>query len=89
MKQNWLTSHSKALRENGFWIGRIQNALLKGTDLHSVLQYEKMVKSMSPAQVQAAAKHYFNTANYVQVVLYPEKPAAAVAAPASTAATVN
>ncbi|HEU4851121.1 MAG TPA: insulinase family protein [Telluria sp.] len=87
VKQNWLTSHSKALRENGFWIGRIQNSLLKGTDLRSVLQYEKMVKSMTPAQVKAAAKHYFNTDNYVQVVLYPEKATTeAVAAPAPAAA---
>ncbi|HEY1042798.1 MAG TPA: insulinase family protein [Telluria sp.] len=85
VRQNWLTNHTKAMRENGYWLGIIQNALLKGTSMHSVLKYEQMVKALTPAQIQAAAKQYFNTANYVQVVLYPEKERAA-AATATTAA---
>ncbi|MFD2365953.1 M16 family metallopeptidase [Pseudoduganella sp. GCM10020061] len=88
VKQAWLINHTKSVRENGYWLARIQNALLKGTDLHSVLKYEEMVKSLTPAQVQAAAKRYFNTGNYVQVVLYPEK-AVANAAPVSAPAAAS
>lgn len=76
VKQNWLTNHSKALRENSYWLSRIQSSLLKENDLRNVLRYEQMVKSVTPAQLKEAARRYFNTANYVQVVLYPEQAAA-------------
>ena len=74
VKQGWLTNHAKALRENSYWISRIQDSLLQGTDLHELLRYEERVRSMTPADVKAAANRYFDTDNYVQLVLYPEKP---------------
>ena len=73
MKQNWIQSHQKSLRENGYWINHLQTALLHRTDPASILSYEKQVAAITPAQVRDAAKRYFNLNNYVQVVLYPEK----------------
>jgi zinc protease len=75
VKQNWLQSHQKSMRENGYWLGRLQNAILNGTDPASILRHEKMVESITPEDVKAAAQRYFNKENYVQVVLYPEKDA--------------
>lgn len=73
VKQNWIQSHQKSLRENGYWINHLQTSLLHQTDAASILSYEKQVAAITPAQVRDAAKRYFNLNNYVQVVLYPEK----------------
>ena len=73
VKQNWNTSHRKALRENGYWLSRLQGAALNGTDPASAfLKYEQRVASVKPADLQAAARRYFNMENYLQLVLYPE-----------------
>ena len=73
VKQNWLTNYPKALRENGYWLGRLQSSLQNGTDPASILGYEKQVAAITPGELQTMAKRYFNTDNYVQVVLNPEK----------------
>ena len=74
VKQNWLTAHRKNLRENGFWLGRLQSAALYGTDpATTILDYEKQVAAITPEDLQATAKRYLQRDNYVQLVLYPEK----------------
>lgn len=74
VKQNWLTAHRKNLRENGYWLGNLQNAALYGDDPATyLLDYEKQVAAITPEDIQAAAKRYLKRDNYVQVVLYPEK----------------
>ncbi len=73
VKQNWLQLYQKGMRENGFWLGYMQGALLNGTDPANILEYEKMVAQVSAADLKSAAQRYFDTANYVQVVLQPEK----------------
>ena len=73
VKQNWIQNYRKALRENGYWLGRIQSSLMDGTDPAALLTHEERVNALSAAEVQDAARRYLNTENYVQVVLYPEK----------------
>ncbi len=73
VRQNWLSNHRKNLRENSFWAGRLQSAALHGTDPATVLNYEKQLAAIHPADLQAAAKLYLKRDNYVQVVQYPEK----------------
>ena len=73
VKQNWLTSHRKNLRENGFWLGRLQSAALYGNDPARLLDYEKQVAAITPQELQAAAQRYLKRDNYVQVALFPEK----------------
>jgi zinc protease len=77
VKQNWIQNHRRALRENGYWLGRIQSALLDGTDPHEILTHEERVNALTAAEVQDAARRYLDTENVVQVVLYPEKKAEA------------
>lgn len=76
VKQNWHTTHRKSLRENGYWLGRLQSATLYGTDPATLLDYERQVDAVTPAQVQQAAQRYLRRDNYVQVVLLPEVTAA-------------
>lgn len=76
VKQNWHTTHRKSLRENGYWLGRLQSATLYGTDPANLLDYDRQVDAITPAQVQQAAQRYLRRDNYVQVVLLPEVTAA-------------
>ena len=89
VKQNWIQNHRKALRENGYWLGRIQSALLDGTDPAAILTHESRVQALTLAEIQDAARRYLDTNNYVQVVLYPEKKAAAQPAQAPKEAPVT
>ncbi|WP_317205363.1 M16 family metallopeptidase [Janthinobacterium sp.] len=73
VQENWLKNHSKSMRENGYWLNRLQAAQVQGSDPATILDYEAKVKALKPAELQAAAQRYFNMDNYVQVVLYPEK----------------
>jgi zinc protease len=73
VKQNWLTAHRKNLRENTYWLGRLQTAVLYATDPATILDYEKQVAAVTSADLQAAAQRYLKRDNYVQVVLFPEK----------------
>jgi len=83
VKQNWIQNYRRALRENGYWLGRIQSALLDGTDPADILTHEQRVNALTAGEVQEAARRYLNTENYVQVVLYPEKKVEAVEKPAN------
>jgi len=85
VKQNWIQNYRRALRENGYWLGRIQSALMDGTDPQSILTHEARVAALTAAEVQEAARRYLDNNHYVQVVLYPQKAAAkeAVAQPAA------
>jgi zinc protease len=82
VKRNWVEGHRKALRENGYWLSHLQTAQTEGTDPASILTFEKQIDALTADDIKAAARRYFDTQNYVQVVLYPEKAAGAVAASA-------
>jgi len=73
VKQNWILDHRKSMRENGYWMGRIQSALIDGSDPAVILDYEKRIESITAADLKLAARRYFDLRNYVQVVLKPEK----------------
>jgi zinc protease len=72
VKQNWLTQHRQDLRENRYWLGKLQTAELYKTDPATLLDYEKQVAAIAADDVKAAAHRYLKRDNYVQVVLYPE-----------------
>jgi zinc protease len=71
-KRNWHVSHARALRENGAWVGNLVSSLLNGTDPARILTIGDEVDALTVADVQKAAQRYFDTSNYVQVVLNPE-----------------
>jgi zinc protease len=71
VKENWTTNYRKALRENGWWLVNLQQAVVNRTDPKLMLRQNEMIASLTAADVQAAAKRYFDFNNYVQVVLHP------------------
>lgn len=73
VRQIWLQNHQKSLRENSYWVARLQSSLMNGTDPARILDYEKRVNALTADEVKNAARRYLDMRNYVQVVLYPEK----------------
>jgi zinc protease len=76
VKRIWGQSWSNNLRSNGFWLSQLSRAELYGTDPHRILDQMQRAAAVSAEDVKRAAQRYFNTDNYVQVVLNPETPAA-------------
>jgi len=72
VKTGWIQNHRRSLRENGYWVANLQSALTEGTDPASILSVEKQVQALTADDIKAAARRYFDTRNYVQVVLNPE-----------------
>ncbi len=73
VKQIWTTTYRKNLRENSYWLNRLQSAALYQTDPEAILKYEAQVAAITPADLQAAAQRYLNRDNYFLAVLKPEK----------------
>ena len=72
VKENWSVNNRRALRENGYWLNYLDSAYANGQDPATILTFEQRAAAVTPADVQAAAKRYFDFDNYVQMVLYPE-----------------
>jgi zinc protease len=77
VKQSWSKNYRKALRENDYWLGRLQTSVMQGSDPALILTFEKRTNAITAEDLKQTARRYFNMDNYVQVVLYPEKPQAA------------
>jgi zinc protease len=77
VKENWSVNHRRALRENNYWLNQLDSAYTNGLDPASVLTFDQRAAAVTPADVQAAAKRYFDFDNYVQMTLYPEAKQAA------------
>jgi zinc protease len=73
VKRTWAQSWQRSLQTNAFWAAALGGAELYGTDPHRVLDQMQRAATISLEDVKLAAQRYFNTGNYVQVVLNPEK----------------
>jgi zinc protease len=73
VKASWIKGYRKGMRENGYWMASLQNAFFNNNNPEDILTYESRVNALTVADLQQAAQRYFDTNNYLQVVLYPEK----------------
>jgi predicted Zn-dependent peptidase len=61
------------LKQNSYWLGNIVGREQAGEDVGGLVgPYEEMIKKLTPAQIQEAAKTYLNVSNYARFVLLPE-----------------
>jgi zinc protease len=75
VKEQLLREHEVEVKQNAYWVGNIQARDAAGEDIAGLsTAYEEMIKNLTAAQIQAAAKQYFNTKNYARFVLLPETP---------------
>ena len=59
------------VQNNKFWLGAIQSSLMLGTGLDDLTK-EGFIDKISSEEIRRVAGQYFNTDDYLQVVLYPE-----------------
>lgn len=64
--------HETALRENGYWLGQIAGALLRGERPGAFLDYNALVNALTPGSIAAATRLFLNRDRYVRVTLLPE-----------------
>ncbi|MBR9974949.1 MAG: insulinase family protein [Bacteroidetes bacterium] len=62
-----------SMKENGFWLGRMQASLTNNDPLDEWLDYQSKIDGLTLEALRAAAQQYIDFDNYVQVVLYPDK----------------
>ncbi len=73
VKEQILRGREVETRQNNYWVANIMSRDEAGEDLVGLTSvYDEMVKRLTPAMLQDAAKQYFNTSNYARFVLLPE-----------------
>ncbi len=60
-------------KSNGYLLSNISSRYEYGEELGTFFGIADLYKQLTPAMIQAAAKTYLNTNNYVKVTLFPEK----------------
>jgi len=55
VQQNWLVAYRKSMRENQFWLGQLQAAVLYNDDFARLLDYEKRVMALTADDIKNAA----------------------------------
>ncbi len=74
VKEQLLREHEVEVKQNAFWLGNIAARLHYGEDPAGLdSAYTAMIDALTGAQLQAAARQYFNTKNYAKFVLLPEE----------------
>lgn len=65
--------HETALRQNGFWLGRLQSAKLLDRDPLLILKREERIAALTRENIREAFRKYFPLDRYTVVTLLPEK----------------
>ena len=61
------------LKTNAYWRANIAGRDQAGEDIAGLLEpYDRMIRNLSPAQIQQAAVKYLDTRNYARFILLPE-----------------
>jgi zinc protease len=72
VKSQWREKYRVSVKENSYWSGQLTNVLFWNRDKGHVLDYEKWIDSLTPADIQQTAKLLFDGKNEFISVLNPE-----------------
>jgi zinc protease len=74
VREQIIRSREVEVKQNSYWLSNIMAREQAGEDIGGLLgAYDDMVRKLTPAQIQAAAKQYLNVSNYARFLLVPEK----------------
>jgi len=73
VKETMIRERETQVKENSFWLAYIQNHYLNGNKILSLEEYKDFVNSFTIKDIQAVAKKYLDTENYVRVALTPKE----------------
>src|SRR5205085_4441267 len=63
VKEQLVRGREVQLKQNSYWLGNIAGRDQAGEPLEGLLEpYDAMIRALTPAQIQEAARLYFNTA---------------------------
>ena len=65
-------SYETALKQNAYWLGRLQRLHLLGSDPQDILTRPARIDALTPAVLQDTFKKYFPLDRYTVVTLVPE-----------------
>jgi zinc protease len=71
-KETARRTYETSVKQNGFWLGRLQSAKLLGRDPLLILSRLQRIESVTPAVLQDTFKKYFPQDRYTVVTLVPE-----------------
>jgi zinc protease len=72
VKENRRREHETNLRENGFWLSRLETYRIHGVDLREILEIDERIEALDAASIADAARRWIDPARYVRVTLSPE-----------------
>jgi zinc protease len=72
-KETARRTYETSIKQNNFWLGRLQSAKLLGRDPTLVLHRLERIDAVTPAILQDTFKKYFPMNRYTVVTLVPEK----------------
>ncbi len=73
VKETMIRERETQIKENSFWLSYLQNHYLFGNAILSLGEFKDYVNSFTIKDIQAVAKKYLDTGNYVQVALTPKE----------------
>ena len=76
IKETYLVEHKQQMKENKFWIQKMESADVEGYDINEITKFEQKLNSLSADKIQDVAEKYLNE-DYLLGILMPEKEAAA------------
>ena len=69
VKEYMLKSHGDQLKQNGYWLGRINTWRQWGQDFHT--DYEKLVSAQTPESIGAFVKELLKAGNVAEIIMMP------------------
>lgn len=73
VRKTWLEKYKVQIKENGFWLGALQNIYYQDADPTRIFNYEQRVNALTTKDIQQTANLLFDGKNVIKAVLYPEK----------------
>ncbi len=73
IKEQHLRERETNLETNIFWLGALHELYVHERDPKELLNFPKLVNTLSPEVLSNTTKKYFNNTNYVRFILMPEE----------------
>ncbi|MEX2177709.1 MAG: insulinase family protein [Gemmatimonadaceae bacterium] len=76
VREQILRTREVSLQENSYWLNGILSREQSGEDIGGLLEpFDAIVRALTPATIQAAARRYLDVGNHARFILLPETPA--------------
>ena len=68
----WLRQREVEVKQNGYWLNNLVARSQAGEDLAGLgAEYDRMIRGLTPALIQSAARQYLDMRNHARFVLVP------------------